>query len=66
MHKNVFEALGNGYTRKNECILTCGVKPDCDVQVMLEKAALMKGRLTPTPDGGFKWVPDEDQKKIII
>lgn len=63
-HKKDFDALNNGFTRKNECIITSDIKPSCDMLVEIQKAKLMKGEIIYHKDpetGEFlpEWKPEE-------
>lgn len=63
-HKKEFDALNNGFTRKNECVITSDIKPTCDMLVEVQKAKLMKGEIIyhKNPETGEfmpEWKPEE-------
>jgi len=57
-HKADFDALGNGYTKKNECVVTSLRKPECDITVELKKAYTVPGRIIYTKDEKGQFVAE--------
>ena len=55
-HKNDFDALRSGFTKKNTCVILADHKPTCDIQVSIKKASEEEGRIVYTlnPDGTFE------------
>ena len=65
-HKEDFDALNNGFTRKNECVITCDHKPKCDMLIEINKATMLRGEIIyhKNPETGQflpEWRPDPEE-----
>ena len=62
-HKEDFDALNSGYTKKNVCIISADHKPTCDISIQVKKVSEENGRIMYNlkPDGTFEaeWVPNQ-------
>lgn len=62
-HKEDFDALNSGYTKKNVCIISADHKPTCNISIQVKKASEENGRIMYNlkPDGIFEaeWVPNQ-------
>lgn len=62
-HKEDFDALNSGYTKKNVCIISADHKPTCNISIQVKKASEENGRIMYSlkPDGTFEaeWVSNQ-------
>lgn len=63
-HSSDFDSLENGFTRKNECVITASKKPECDILIEVNKAQLLRGEIIyhKNPETGEfmpEWIPEE-------
>ena len=61
-HKEDFDALNSGYTKKNVCIISANHKPTCNISIHVKKASEENGYIIYNlkTDGTFEaeWVPN--------
>ena len=61
-HKEDFDALNSGYTKKNVCIISADHKPMCNISIHVKKASEENGYIIYNlkTDGTFEaeWVPN--------
>ena len=57
-HKADFDALNNGFTRKNECIITSNIKPSCDIHVSINKVSDIGGHIFVDDSGNMEYIPE--------
>lgn len=61
-HKEDFDALNSGYTKKNVCVISADHKPSCNISIQVKKASEENGHIMYNlkPDGTFEaeWVPN--------
>ena len=55
-HQKDFDALDNGYTKKNTCVITASHKPECDITVSIKKLSEDGGSLVINPDGSMEYI----------
>ena len=69
-HKEDFDALNSGYTKKNVCIISADHKPMCNISIHVKKASEENGRIMYNlkPDGTFEaeWVPNQSNSFIDL
>ena len=69
-HKEDFDALNSGYTKKNVCIISADHKPTCDISIQVKKASEENGRIMYNLklDGKFEaeLVPNQSTNIIYL
>ena len=62
-HKDDFDALNSGYTKKNVCIISADHKPACNISIQVKKVSEENGYIIYNlkTDGTFEaeWVPNQ-------